>query len=179
MLHRLRVGRATRAAMIVTALVVLIALDRAGWLLYRSDMQRYDGRTFAVVRVIDGDTLDIAAPDGESPTTRVRLWGIDAPELARSDPPTAAEPFADQAHGMLRQLCEDRPVTLHLEADRPRGRYGRLLAHVQLDDGTVVNEALLSAGLAAFDGRFMHGRYDAYRQLADEARQNGVGQYAP
>lgn len=174
-LRALRRRRLMRAAAIAVALMALIVLDRAGLLLFRGDEHRYDGRTFAVVRVIDADTLDIAAPDGQAPTTRVRLWGIDAPEPARTDPPTPAEPFADQARALTERLCDGRAVTLHLEPDRHRGRYGRLLAHVELADGTVLNEALLTAGLVRFDARFMHRRYEAYRHLAAEARRAGVG----
>jgi endonuclease YncB( thermonuclease family) len=50
-----------------------------------------------------------------------------------------------------------------------------LLAHVELADGTVLNETLLTAGLARFDPRFMHGRYETYRHLAAQARRAGVG----
>ena len=48
----------------------------------QSDLGRYDRKSFTVVRVIDGDTLDIDIADstGNWKTTRVRLWGVDTPE---------------------------------------------------------------------------------------------------
>ncbi|MCE5184542.1 MAG: hypothetical protein LLF76_00255 [Planctomycetaceae bacterium] len=45
-----------------------------------SDRQKYHGRAFTVLEVIDGDTLDIDIPDGKFPDTRIRLLGVDTPE---------------------------------------------------------------------------------------------------
>jgi endonuclease YncB( thermonuclease family) len=44
------------------------------------DWKRYHGQRFEAVEVVDGDTLDLAAVDGEKSTTRVRLIGVDTPE---------------------------------------------------------------------------------------------------
>lgn len=157
------------------ALFTLIALDHHGLLLFRGDWMRYHGKTFSVVKVVDGDTLDIAAPHGEKPTTRVRLWGVDTPELARSTRP--AEPLAHDAAALTRRLCEGQTVTLQLEPHRLRGRFDRLLAHVALPDETLLNEALLLAGLARVDERYNHSRLTAYQMLARQARYEGVGIY--
>ncbi len=105
-----------------TALAALIAMDHHGLLLHRSDWSRYHGRTFRVTKVIDGDTIEIAAPDGDRPVTRVRLWGIDTPELARPDEGRDAEPFADEAKALAVRLCRDQSVQLHLEPHQLRGR---------------------------------------------------------
>ena len=45
-----------------------------------SDLEKYHGKTFTTVNVIDGDTFDIDIPDGRSEHTRIRLLGIDTPE---------------------------------------------------------------------------------------------------
>ncbi|MBU0718691.1 MAG: hypothetical protein KJ749_10620, partial [Planctomycetes bacterium] len=55
--------------------VSVVALLAAGIVCERSargpiqndDQSRYHNRTFRVARVIDGDTLDIAVPDGDQP----------------------------------------------------------------------------------------------------------------
>ena len=40
-----------------------------------ADRKRYHQHAFNVVNIVDGDTLDIEAPDGDSPFTRIRLLG--------------------------------------------------------------------------------------------------------
>jgi micrococcal nuclease len=155
-------------------LASLILADQRGWLLHKgADLQRYDGRTFAVVAVIDGDTLDIAAPDGASRTTRVRLWGIDTPELSRNREP--AEPWSEEARQYAEGLALGRNVTLSLEAHRPREKYGRLLAFVTLPDGSVLNERLLLEGLTPADDRWPHRDVERYARLEEQAKRERVG----
>ncbi|MDY0356753.1 MAG: thermonuclease family protein [Sedimentisphaerales bacterium] len=141
------------------------------------DLARYHGKAFDVARVVDGDTLDIAAPDGASTTTRVRLLGIDAPETHAPDDRPAH--FAMEAAAFARGQLSGRRVNLYLEEDgRTRGHYGRLLAYVALPDGTVLNEVLIAEGYAYADLRFRHGFYHKYRQLEGSARALGKGLWA-
>lgn len=97
----------------------------------------------APVRVIDGDTIDVA---GE----RVRLVNIDTPEM----PPKAR--CAAEADGALR--ARDRLQALVASGDvalarTGTDRYGRTLAHVSVD-GADVGHALIAAGLARpWEGR--------------------------
>jgi endonuclease YncB( thermonuclease family) len=91
--------------------------------------------------VADGDTLVLA--DGR----RIRLVGLNAPELGRDDRP--AEPFATAARRALEDLAgPGRRIGLRFDAER-EDPHGRTLAHVFLDDGTNVQRELLSRGLAA------------------------------
>lgn len=48
------------------------------------DHEKYDGKTFRVVHVVDGDTLDVEATDEvrRHPTTRIRLWGVEGPHTS-------------------------------------------------------------------------------------------------
>lgn len=164
------------AVVSLAALVLLSLADHRGLLLgHGDDWARYHGRTFRVTRVVDGDTLHLDAPDADKPTTRVRLWGIDTPEVARPDQNREAEPFAERASELTRSLTLDRQVTLLLEPHRQRGRYGRLLAHVQLEDGTVLNERLIEAGMARNDDRFSHSHNERYALLESQAKHDGVG----
>lgn len=74
---------------------------------------------------VDGDTIDVAV--GRS-VERVRLIGIDAPEVAHGDRP--AECFALEADDRLAALA---PVGAAVRLERdvvPRDDYGRLLAYV-------------------------------------------------
>lgn len=187
--HKYAMSRRRRAILIGVGLVataLLVALDRGGsarqWtkasvprrLAPRENVARYDGRSFTVVKILDGDTLEIDAPDAGAPTTRVRLLGIDAPEMGYAD--ESAMYYARQATDRARQLAGGAEVTLYLQTEGPyRGKYGRLLAYVVLPDGRFLNEALVSAGCAYADLRFHHGYYQKYRQLEASARSLGMG----
>jgi micrococcal nuclease len=164
----------------VVGLAVLAALliaDRAGWLLVRrvDDMAAYHGMQTRITAVLDGDTIEVALPDAlhDRPTTRVRLCGLDCPEPARAR--QEAEPWAEEAAALCRALTEDATITLWLEPQRTRGVFGRVLAHVQLPDGSSLNEALLAAGLAAADDRWPHAYLTRYAQLEHVARRKSQG----
>jgi len=109
-----------------------------------------------VASVHDGDTLRLEG--GE----RVRLWGIDAPELK--------QPYGIQARDFLARLVEGKSVHLRLHGE---DRYGRLLAEVELG-GRSVNEMLLSAGLAWWFKRYTPAE-KRYEQLEQKARQRRLG----
>ena len=172
--RKLRAG--AMAAAVIAVVAGLATIDRLGYLLdHRDDWRRYHDRMFDVVRVIDGDTLIIRARDGQEPTTRVRLWGIDTPEIAKPDLGLPAEPLADEATAFARRLCEGRRVRLALQRHRLRGVYGRLLAYVHVPDGSMLNADLVKAGLARSDDRFDHDQVEVFLDLARHARQRKVG----
>ena len=180
MSERVPLLRQRRRRWVIAAIVLagLIVADRSGWLLVGrgDDMTTYDGAEIRVGRVIDGDTIEIEAPDPRRrrSATQVRLWGIDCPERAGPRRATA-EPFADEAHMLVRSLADGRRVRIALEPHRTRDAYGRLLAHVDLPDGTSLNEALLQAGLARADERWPHALLARYAQVERVARRAGVG----
>ena len=162
----------------LVVLALLIIADRRGWLLVRDadDLPAYHGRLALVSRVIDGDTIEISVPDSMADgaaTTRVRLWGIDAPEMPHFD--QAEEPLAREATNLAIGMVQGREVRLYLEPQRPRDSYGRVLAHVESSDGRSLNEALLEAGLARADDRWPHTRLTRYAQVELAARRAQVG----
>ena len=137
------------------------------------DFAKYDGRQFSVVKVVDGDTLDIDVPDANH--TRIRLWGVDTPE---TKDPRRKEPmfFGKEASDFATKLALGKQVTVYLDKDRnSRDKYHRLLAYIQLPDGTYLNEVLLSEGYAYADLRFKHGLYNKYKQLEAVARSQKKG----
>lgn len=104
-----------------------------------------EGSTVAVSRVIDGDTLSLA--DGR----RIRLIGVNAPELGHSGAPD--QPLARAARDLLVELLDgdatgaaSAPVRLHLGRER-RDRHGRWLAHLGIG-GRSVERELVRRGLA-------------------------------
>jgi micrococcal nuclease len=97
-----------------------------------------------VVRVVDGDTLDVEL---QGARVRVRLLGIDSPETVDENRPVQC--FGPEASAHLAQLLPEGSV-VRLERDREaRDRFGRLLVYLyRIDDGLFVNAALLDGGYA-------------------------------
>lgn len=184
-----RRGRAvwTGVALVTTAILAL--LDRT-WSPYRptgtatarlpattEDFSRYHGQRFGVVNVLDGDTLEIDAPDLGAQATRVRLLGIDAPETGFVD--RRPMHYASEATARARELAGGTDVTIYLQETGPyRGKYGRLLAYIELPDGTFLNETLVAEGCAYADLRFRHGYYQKYQQLESSGRSLSLGLWA-
>jgi micrococcal nuclease len=93
-----------------------------------------------VAQVIDGDTL-VLAESGQ----RVRLLGIDAPEMGKAGKPP--EFMAHESKAFLAEMAQGKK--LRLEYDRVRyDHYGRLLAYLFLSPGVMVNAELVRRGLA-------------------------------
>ena len=181
-LDRYLLGRGRRkwmySLLTLVIAVLLILADRSGLLLETGDdIARYNGQWATVLRVVDGDTLVIDVPDGQEATTRVRLWGVDTPEMAHRDPPRPAEPYAEEATAFTRNMVEGKQVRLTLEPNRLRGNYGRLLAFVELSDGRMLNESLILAGLSKADDRWSHRHLDHFRAVEQEARQAKRGMW--
>ena len=158
-------------------LPLLIVADLRGWLAVRrvDDLGAYHGVRTTVVRVIDGDTMEVDVPDAlhDRSATRIALWGVNCPEPARSGRP--AEPLADAATAHARSRVLGATVTLWLESHRPRDPLGRVLAHVELSDGTRLNEQMLAEGLARLDERWPHSMLTRYAQVEFAARRKAVG----
>ena len=141
------------------------------------DLLKYNGKTFLVTKVVDGDTIDIDVPDGNYSHTRIRLWGIDTPET--KDPRTGPMYFGKEASEFTTKLSLGKEVTVLLEQDRnSRDKYHRLLAYIQLPDKTFLNEVLLSEGFAYADLRFKHALYNKYKQLESAAKNQKKGLWA-
>jgi micrococcal nuclease len=99
-----------------------------------------------VVRVVDGDTVDAAGPNGTD-RLRYRLIGFDTPETyyARCD---AERALGERATRRLQDLVRGAAVRLAPEGDR-RDRYGRGLARLYID-GRDVGPMLIAEGLAVY-----------------------------
>lgn len=182
----IRLGRSLtkrKAASLAIALVIVVViaiLDRgAGVLPIADDWHRYHGNSFEVVRVVDGDTIVLRVPDGEDATTRIRLWGVDTAEMHVNNPARDPDPWAREAADFTRRMVEGKRVTLRLQEHQLRGRYGRVLAYVELPDGPTLNEALIAQGLSKHDARWGHDRAERFDELEDQARLGRRGLWGP
>ena len=98
--------------------------------------------TYAVAKVIDGDTISIIK-NGE--TVTLRLIGLDTPETV--DPRKPVQCFGKAASDKAKELLTGKNV--RLETDASQGtfdKYGRTLAYVFLPSGTNFNEYMIAEG---------------------------------
>jgi endonuclease YncB( thermonuclease family) len=106
--------------------------------------------TARVLKVVDGDTFDasIEIKPGLRITARVRLRGVDAPELhAMCEEERAG---AEAAQRALNAILAEGGVTIR---DPGEDKYGRLLASVSTRATPNVSEALIAKGVARrYDG---------------------------
>ena len=137
------------------------------------DLEKYHKKTFTVVKIVDGDTLDIDIPDVNHNYTRIRLWGVDSPETQSQY--SSVMYFGPKAAEFAEKSALGKQATIYLEEHNTRGKYGRLLAYVQLPDGRFLNEVLLAEGFAYADLRFRHSLYQKYKQLESSARRQQKG----
>lgn len=118
--------------------IVLAAADG------RTSRQREPAYYIAsVARVVDGDTFYL-----EGITTRIRLWGVDAPERS--------ETGYDEAGEMLASLVADQPLACeHVDIDP----HERIVARCYFGDGRDLSEAMIRSGVADEYLRFTRGYY--------------------
>jgi micrococcal nuclease len=131
----------------------------------------------SVQRVIDGDTIEVLRGDT---TLRIRIKGIDTPELAKEGQP--AEAFGEEAKAFssteiglqvsleFDDACGDDPYTAAPCLDP----YDRLLAYIRLADGRDLGEQLLRTGMAelfTMDGQPLDRvvEYEAAQRAAQQA----------
>lgn len=183
------IARLRRRAIVgVAALAITIGLallDRSGKLAAPPDPSAratvYEGARALVTRVVDGDTLVVALPDRQagSAETKIRLWGVDAPELARGGSPD--EPYAREARALVEGLAAGKIVVLDVEDERLRDRYERVLAHVLVPTARgeeSVGELLLEAGLGRHEARWANTRTRALAAAERRAKEAGRGLWA-
>lgn len=98
--------------------------------------------TGTVVKVVDGDTLRVQ--DSAGKLHKVRIYGIDCPELAQE--------YGPEAQSLTAQIVMGKTVTVVPVA---HDRYKRTVAGIVIvDDLLVLQEALTTHGLAWVDDRY-------------------------
>jgi micrococcal nuclease len=139
-----------------------------------SGYTKKDSDLYLVTRVIDGDTFII--DDGTSKGERVRLIGIDTPELSRSKN-KENDYYAVEATDFMVDLVENKYVKLVYDVNK-KDRYQRTLAYVYLEDGTFVNALLVELGYAVVMTVPPNVKYaDLYIELQQTARENKLGMW--
>lgn len=138
------------------------------------DWQKYHGRVFTVLKVVDGDTIDIDIPDGDHLDTRIRLIGVDTPETKH--PTVGLMYYGPEATAFTTRLALGKQVTVLLDtAGDQRGHYGRLLAYIQLPDGNILNAEIIKNGYGYAYLSYPHSEFSAYQVLMQQAIDNKTG----
>ena len=91
--------------------------------------------------VIDGDTIQIKG-------TRIRLAGIDAPELN--------QPWGKAAKYAMVRLCKGEVVSAHLTGEES---YNRKVAICYLSDGRDIGAEIIKQGYALDFTKYSNGKY--------------------
>lgn len=118
---------AARAGIVLVVIILLVAFR----MVQEIGPERTPSDRFTVVRVLDGDTVELLGGD------KLRLLGVDTPERD--------EQLYDRATDFLEHLVLGKQVRLEYGGAR-RDRYGRLLAFAYVDT-ILVNRAILENGL--------------------------------
>lgn len=160
----------------VAGAMVTLAAIVAGVVFLNADPPAPEvGQVAIIERVIDGDTFTATTAGGDD-LGRIRVLGMDAPELARDGNPEQC--YAQEATDAAKQLLEGQ--TVQISADRAEGerdRYDRLLAYVDVE-GTDFAQVMLSEGHARLYEGSPLARRETYNDAAGSAQDGNVGLWA-
>jgi micrococcal nuclease len=125
-----------------TKIVLIIFL----FIFITSPLYALPGDSYLVTKVHDGDTVSIKVKSFAGfplKIERVRLIGIDAPELRQ-------EPWGRNAKRHLKKLISESGWIVNVEFDaEQRDKYGRLLGYLwSRNRGTLINEQMIEDGYA-------------------------------
>ena len=132
-----------------------------------------DGSLHKVLRIIDGDTVEIETMHG---SLRLRVIGIDTPETLH--PLKPVEPFGPEASQRAKELLSDKTVKIHYDSDPKHetwGKYGRLLAYLELPGGRDFGLVMINEGLAKAYPKYPFSRVAAYLAAEQKAKAGNVG----
>ncbi len=133
---------------------------------------------YPVVRVVDGDTIDVKIG---SKRTRVRLIGLDTPESV--DPRRPVQCFAKQASDELKKILNGQSVRLETDPSQDRyDKYGRLLAYVfapanVTPSGILINKYMIAEGFGheyTYDRPYKYQKEFKAAEIAARIGQKGL-----
>jgi micrococcal nuclease len=131
-----------------------------------------DGSFMPVTRVVDGDTF--WADDGTPGGLKIRLIGLDAPEIHATEWKEAGY-FGPESKAYLKQMISGKKVRRDYDVGK-YDQYHRMLAYVFLEDGTFVNAELIKSGYAVVLTIPPNVRHaDEFIKLQRKARRQNMG----
>ena len=132
----------------------------------------YNFRVTKIVKVLDGDTIDVLIDLGFDlyKKERVRIAGVDTPEKRTRDLEEKALGI-DATNWLKEQLDStiegNDELTIRTELKGGVGKYGRLLGWLYVGDNTKsINEQMISQGYAwAYDGGTKQKNFEELREI--------------
>ena len=132
----------------------------------------YNFRVTKIVKVLDGDTIDVTIDLGFDlfKKERVRIAGVDTPEKRTRDLDEKALGI-DATNWLKARLEEtikgDEELTIRTELKGGVGKYGRLLGWLYVGDATIsLNELMIEEGYAwAYDGGTKQKDFENLREI--------------
>ena len=133
----------------------------------------YNFRVTKIVKVLDGDTIDVLIDLGFDlfKKERVRIAGVDTPEKRTRD-------LEEKALGIdptnwLKKKLEDTiagegdELTIRTELVGGTGKYGRLLGWLYINEDLIsLNEQMITEGYAwAYDGGTKQKNFESLREI--------------
>ena len=133
----------------------------------------YNFRVTEIVKVLDGDTIDVLIDLGFDlfKKERVRIAGVDTPEKRTRDLEEKA--LGIDATNWLKKKLEDTiagdgdELTIRTELVGGTGKYGRLLGWLYINEDAVsLNEQMIDEGYAwAYDGGTKQKNFESLREI--------------
>ena len=132
----------------------------------------YNFRVTKIVKVLDGDTIDVLIDLGFDlyKKERVRIAGVDTPEKRTRDLEEKALGI-DATNWLKSKLTEtikgDEELTIRTELKGGVGKYGRLLGWLYINEDAVsLNEQMITEGYAwAYDGGTKQKNFEELREI--------------
>ena len=132
----------------------------------------YNFRVTKIVKVLDGDTIDVLIDLGFDlfKKERVRIAGVDTPEKRTRDL-EEKELGIHATDWMKDKLTEtikgDEELIIRTELKGGTGKYGRLLGWLYIGDATIsLNEQMITEGYAwAYDGGTKQKNFEELREI--------------
>ena len=132
----------------------------------------YNFRVTKIVKVLDGDTIDVLIDLGFDlyKKERVRIAGVDTPEKRTRDL-EEKELGIHATNWMKDKLTEtikgDEELTIRTELKGGMGKYGRLLGWLYVGDSDLsLNEQMITEGYAwAYDGGTKQKNFEDLREI--------------
>ncbi len=132
----------------------------------------YNFRVTEIVKVLDGDTIDVLIDLGFDlfKKERVRIAGVDTPEKRTRD--LEEKELGIDATNWLKEkldgtIAGDDELTIRTELVGGVGKYGRLLGWLYVGDSELsLNEEMITEGYAwAYDGGTKQKDFESLREI--------------
>lgn len=159
---------------IATGLIAVVLLAIGYDKLVISPSKQSAGNSFAVKKVVDGDTVEV---DYYGQLVKIRLIGIDTPEVV--DPRKPVQCFGKEASARAHNLLDGQRVSLELDPlVGETDKYGRKLAYIFMANGDNFALRMIQDGYAheyTYQAQSYHYQADFKRaQTEAEAAQRGL-----